>query len=298
MSKIIVRIKGGLGNQLFCYAAARRLALVNDAELIIDDVTGFIRDRQYRRIYALDKFAISARKATSIERMEPFERYRRGVAKLFAQKTPFQNRKYIQQEGIDLDSRLLEVKPNGTVYIDGLWQSEMYFKDVERIIKDDLRIISPVDSVNREIARKITSCNSVCIHVRWFDKPKTVINVTSHNLESNYYKRAIQHILDKVSAPHFFIFSDDPISAKKLLALPENMVTCVSHNVGDENAYADLWLMKQCHHIITANSTFSWWGAWLGESDSKIIITPGKIFSGTSTAWGFSGLIPDRWCLL
>ena len=85
-SKLIARIKGGLGNQLFCYAAARRLALVNNAELVIDDVTGFVRDRQYRRQYALDRFQIPARKATPAERMEPFERYRRGVAKFVARR--------------------------------------------------------------------------------------------------------------------------------------------------------------------------------------------------------------------
>lgn len=84
MSKLIARIKGGLGNQLFCYAEARRLALVNNAELVIDDVTGFVRDRQYRRQYALARFHIPARKATPAERMEPFERYRRGLAKFVA----------------------------------------------------------------------------------------------------------------------------------------------------------------------------------------------------------------------
>src|SRR6267154_4898422 len=81
VKKVIARMRGGLGNQLFCYAAARRLALVNDAELVIDDVTGFARDRQYRRRYALDRFRIAARKATPAERLEPFERYRRGLMK-------------------------------------------------------------------------------------------------------------------------------------------------------------------------------------------------------------------------
>ena len=81
MNKVIARIKGGIGNQLFCYAAARRLALVNNAELVIDDITGFVRDRHYNRKYALDHFHIPCRKATPAERLEPFERYRRGVMK-------------------------------------------------------------------------------------------------------------------------------------------------------------------------------------------------------------------------
>ena len=79
MNKIIARIKGGLGNQLFCYAAARRLALANNVELVIDDVTGFARDRQYGRQYALDHLHIPVRKATPAERLELFQRYRRGL---------------------------------------------------------------------------------------------------------------------------------------------------------------------------------------------------------------------------
>src|SRR6266853_438179 len=96
--RVIARIKGGLGNQLFCYAAARRLALVNNAELVIDDVTGFVRDRQYRRRYALDHFHISVRKATPAERLEPLERYRRGLMKWLSRRKPLEERCYVEQE--------------------------------------------------------------------------------------------------------------------------------------------------------------------------------------------------------
>jgi len=119
MKQIITRIKGGIGNQLFCYAAARRLALVNNAELIIDDVTGFARDRQYRRQYMLNRFQIPVRKATPAERLEPFERYRRGVAKWLSHRKAFTERRYLEQEGLDFDERLLSLRINGTVYIDG-----------------------------------------------------------------------------------------------------------------------------------------------------------------------------------
>ena len=108
--KIITRIKGGLGNQLFCYAAARRLALVNSAELVIDDVTGFVRDHNYRRRYALDHFHIPARKATPAERLEPFERYRRGLMKWSSRRKQFAERRYVEQEGEDFDHRLLALK--------------------------------------------------------------------------------------------------------------------------------------------------------------------------------------------
>src|SRR6266568_7782352 len=99
--RVISRIRGGLGNQLFCYAAARRLALVNNAELVIDNVSGFVRDRMYCRKYMLDRFQIPVRKATPVERLEPFERYRRGMMKRLAYRKAFTERRYLEQEGID-----------------------------------------------------------------------------------------------------------------------------------------------------------------------------------------------------
>lgn len=296
MSKIICRIKGGLGNQLFCYAAARRLALVNNAELVIDDVTGFARDRQFARQYVLDHFRIPCRKAIPAERLEPFERYRRGLLKLLSHRLPFAKRPYIEQMGFDYEERLLTLKVSNNLYLDGLWQSERYFKDVEQIIREDLQIIPPTDELNQRMADKIRTCNAVALHVRWFNAPGSN---GIHNLAVDYYHRAIALMEDKLYSPHFFLFSDSPEAARTLLGLPESKVTFVSHNLGDEHAYADLWLMTQCKQFITANSTFSWWGAWLAESGDKIVVTPDiKQEVVQETNWGFDGLIPDQWIKL
>ncbi len=292
MQAVVVRIKGGLGNQLFCYAAARRLALVNDAELVIDDVTGFIRDRRYRRRYCLDRFRIPARKATAWERMEPFERYRRGLAKCLAKRRPFHCRRYVEQEGINFDERLLTYKVRGTVHLDGLWQSEGYFKDVEATVREDLEIVPPADRLTLDMARRIRECNAVAVHVRWFDRPGG--ENTTHNASLDYYRRAVDKIERRLDDPHFFVFSDDPEAAIRALNLPEGEATCVSHNKGDDNAYADLWLMTQCRHFIIANSTFSWWGAWLAQYDQKTVIAPVMQVTGM-TAWGFEGLLPSGW---
>lgn len=290
--KIITRIKGGLGNQLFCYAAARRLALVNNAELVIDDVTGFVRDRLYCRRYMLDRFCVSARKATPPERMEPFDRYRRWIIKCIARRKQFVERRYIEQEGLDFDPRLLEYKTRGTVYLDGLWQSEGYFKDIEATIREDLRIVPPTDALNQAMARQISDCNAVALHVRWFDGPNS--GAAAHNMSADYYMRAVQLVEQQVDTPQYFIFSDDPDAARAKLSLPESRVTVVSHNRGDETVYADLWLMTQCKHFIIANSTFSWWGAWLANHPDKIVIASNIKLEGI-TAWGFRGLIPDGW---
>ena len=291
MAKIISRIKGGLGNQLFCYAAARRLALVNNAELVLDNITGFIRDHQYKRQYALEHFRIPARKAQPCERLEPFERYRRGWMKWRSKRVPFEQRRYVEQERLDFDERLLHFKVKDSVYLDGYWQSENYFKDFEQVIRDDLRIIPPEDAKNRETAKCINSTDAVGMHVRWFDAPGAS---KKHNLAVDYYQRSLR-LMDKlVGTPHYFVFSDDPQAAQRCLALPVNRVTWVSHNRGDQSAYADLWLMAQCRHFIIANSTFSWWGAWLGGGVDKVVVTP-KIKVQGITAWGFAGLIPKEW---
>ncbi len=296
MQKIITRIKGGLGNQLFCYAAARRLALVNQAELVIDDVTGFLRDRQYRRQYALDRFQISVRKATPSERLEPFERYRRGLQKWLSRRKPFEERQYLEQEGNDFDPRLLDFKLKGEVYIDGLWQSEGYFRDVESTIREDLRIIPPTDPVNLAVAEQIRESVSVAVHVRWFDAPGS--EKSQQNAAVDYYQQSIALIDQQVPEAHYFLFSDDPVAARERMPLPTQRVTTVSHNRGDEMAYADLWLMTQCQHFITANSTFSWWGAWLGEKHDSLVITPDPNTLNPENAWCAKGLIPSRWLKL
>lgn len=290
MNKVIIRITGGLGNQLFCYAASRRLALANNAELVIDDVTGFTRDRQYCRKYMLDHFNITVRKATPAERMEPFERYRRGVIKLLSHGKPFERRSYLKQEGRDFDKRLLTLKVKGTLYLDGLWQSENYFKDVEYTIREDLRIIQPADAINQRMAENIRNLQAVALHMRWFDASDS----TDNNMAIDYYRRAITLLKGKINTPSYFLFSDKPEEAYRKLDLPEDRTIIVSHNKGDENAYADLWLMTQCKYFITANSTFSWWGAWLCSWNEKIIISPSVKISGIGT-WGFKGLIPSGW---
>src|SRR6185369_2482907 len=286
MNKIITRIKGGLGNQLFCYAAARRLALANNVELVIDDVTGFVRDRLFQRQYVLDKFSIPIRKATPAERLEPFETIRRRLMKWSSRRRPFPQRTYLEQEGIDFDDRLLSLKVKGTVYLDGYWQSENYFKDVEQTIREDLRIIPPTDEVNLRTAEEINGSLSVALHVRWFDE--------TSNVSAVYYQRAIAMMEEKLESPHYFLFSNDAEFARVYLDLPKGRVTFVSHNRGDENAYADMWLMSQCQHFITANSTFSWWGAWLGGGQNNIVVTPDVEIAGIGS-WGFKGLIPNEW---
>lgn len=295
MNKVITRILGGIGNQLFCYAAARRLSLVNNSELVIDNVSGFVRDFDYQRHYQLDNFKIPCRKATLTEQLKPFPRLRRFVMRFFNYFSPFEERNFIQQEGIDFDPRLLQVSSRGTLYLEGYWQSENYFKDVESIIRADLKIIPPTDYENLKTSQHICNCVAVAVHVRFFDAPDIANSV---NTQSDYYHRAMDHMNVLVPDAHYFIFSDCPDAARTLLSVSDSHVTYVTHNNGDVNAYADLWLMTQCQHFIIANSTFSWWGAWLAEYTGKHVIAPKLEVRVGKTCWGFKGLLPSNWIKL
>ncbi|MCP5146765.1 MAG: alpha-1,2-fucosyltransferase [Pseudomonadales bacterium] len=295
MSKpvVVCRVRGGIGNQLFSYAAARRLAVVNDMELVIDNITGFQRDFTYQRTYELEKFKIPCRFASYSERLEPFSRLRRHLLSTWEKRREFSERRYIFEEKLDFDRRLLDLKPTSSVFMDGYWQSANYFRDVESVIRADLEIIPPTDTHNLRMSEQITSSHSsVACHVRFFDDP---LQGGSNNAQVEYYVKAIEIIETRVENPHYFLFSDHPDAAAEIISLPPARYTCVSHNTSAEMAYADLWLMSLCSNFIIANSTFSWWGAWLSAAPNKLVIAPGFEKRDGVSAWGFEGLIPDEW---
>jgi hypothetical protein len=298
--KLIVRLKGGLGNQLFCYAAARRLAWANDAELVLDAVTGFKYDYKYKRKYALDGFSVPVRLATNAERMEPLGRFRRRIARAINSCKPLIFSRYIMQAGVDFDPDILTLRlQEGTTYFDPCGQSERYFEDISELIQRDLAMAAPEDYTNQTLAAQILATSSVALHLRWFDDGGSL---DSSNMSLGYYAEAIQQLLAKVGKVHFFIFSDNPPLAEVTLSplMQRHPYTVIQNN--SENAEADFWLMRQCRHFIIGNSTFAWWAAWLGEhaNNGTQIFVPGRNIDPLTsvTAWGFPGLLPDRWTVL
>ena len=146
------------------------------------------------------------------------------------------------------------------------------------------------------MSRRIGDSVAVAVHVRFFDSPNEIVgNSVANNTPQAYYARAVEQLETCVPDAHYFIFSDQPEAARSCIPLPEHRLTYVSHNQGDDDAYADLWLMAQCQHFIIANSTFSWWGAWLAASPDKLVVAPGFEKRDGVSWWGFKGLLPEEW---
>jgi hypothetical protein len=287
---IIVKLMGGLGNQMFQYAAGRRLALNHNTILKLD--LSFLLNRTPRenftyRSYELGIFNIQAELASpsEINRFVPT-----GKNMLNYLKRKLKLNKLVKESHFHFDEGGLSSPDNS--YLDGYWQSEKYFKEIEDIIRSDFTLKAKATNLNQELAKEIGSYNSVSLHIRRGDY---VSNPETNNFHGScslgYYEKAIKKIADCIVEPHLFIFSDDPDWAKDNLIF-EYPIKFVAHN-GSEKSYEDLRLMSLCKHNIIANSSFSWWGAWLNRNPEKIVIAPEKWFNDSSI--NTDDLIPDSW---
>ena len=185
------------------------------------------------------------------------------------------------------DERILSVA--GDIYLNGFWQSERYFAPIADIIRRELTFRCAPSAKNQALLDEIHSTEAVALHVRRSD----YLSLPAYGAcGPDYYHRAIDHLLLQVRNPHFFIFSDDP-EWTRLHIKPKGACTYIDHNTGKQD-FEDLRLMSQCGYFIIANSTFSWWGAWLSENKAKRIICPQGWYTDP---WCRStpDLIPDSW---
>lgn len=285
---IIIKLIGGLGNQMFQYALGRSLSIINNIEFKID-ISSFEEDYKLHK-YGLDKFKIVEQIATRQEINE--SKNPKGINKLINNADflkPYYRRRWVKEQSFPFDQNILKIDQNA--YIEGHWASEKYFKSVDKIIRTDLCIKEKPDEENASIAKEITNSESVSIHIRrgdYIDNPQT--NKIHGTCSLDYYHLAIEDIAKKVKNPHFFVFSNDYEWVKKNLTIPYPM-RLVSINGADKN-YEDIRLMSLCKHHIIANSTFSWWGAWLSENENKQIYSP-KIWYNID--YNIKDLLPDSW---
>ena len=286
---IITKLIGGLGNQLFQYAVARCLALKRNTELKID-MSSF-KEYTLRR-YSLSHFNIIENIASEAEinllKTETATFLERLTSKVL--RKPFLFQSDICERYHHYDPEIMKL-PNNS-YLDGYWQSEKYFQAIADIIRSDFTIKKEPDAINKEYAEKITSSTSVSIHIRRGDYVENPSASRIHGTcDLGYYCRSLEYISSQITSPHFFIFSDDPEWASSNLIIPY-LSTYVTHNDA-LNYVEDFRLMRLCKHHIIANSSFSWWGAWLCNNKDKIVIAPNKWFNVASR--NTKDLIPDPW---
>ena len=154
--------------------------------------------------------------------------------------------------------------------------------------------MAPQSGKNMEIAKAIGGCESICIHVRRGDYVIDAKTNQHHGICSlDYYYRCASAVAERTKDPHFFVFTDDPLWVREHLKLQYPM-TFVDQN-GSREAYEDIRLMSQCRHHIIANSSFSWWGAWLGTSPENIVFAPKQWFAKKSNQDEVNDIVPERW---
>ncbi len=291
---IITRLSGGLGNQMFQYAVGRRIAHANNDILKLDISAFNLKQRNITpRIFELNNLNINAEIATDQE-IKYFKKYKRkNGRRWFLYNKIFANTKiYARAKHYHFDPDILTLKP--PVYLDGNWVTEKYFKDIEDIIRKEFAVKNPLAGRDKEIADIIANTHSVGIHIRRADYVANPETANHHGVcETEYYKKAIDFVTQKINNPHFFIFSDDHAWAKQNIH-PDFPTTYVDHNKGDKG-YEDMRLMSLCQHQIIANSTFSWWGAWLNANPDKIVVAPQKWFNKVKPSVDTKDVIPGSW---
>lgn len=271
----IVNIKGGLGNQMLQYALAYKLKKLHPSEEVLIDLTSFkgYKWHVYELKYVFDVDIPVASFGKLLKVTCPFSLNTRlgGYMRAIYNRLHLNKREYVEDGHSGYDEEVFKIK--GDCYYDGYWTNQKYFVDIREDILNIFSFRRQIDEKNQTLLNDIKSTNSVSIHVRrgnylLFDKYKGICEI-------DYYQRAIDYINTNVVNPHFFVFSNDMDWCKENLTDMLKNYTFVGNNSGMSN-YIDLQLMSNCKHNIIANSTFSWWGAWLNQNEGRIVVSPKK----------------------
>lgn len=274
---IIAQLSGGLGNQMFQYASARSLAEQNSTYVMLD-LSWFSQEFDVAttpRKYELSCFAMD-------ETVQKFEKSILQALKLSFVKT-------YTESHFHYDPAFTKLPKNTNVK--GYFQSEKYFAGIRDILLRDFSWINQPRGKNKELLKQITSDkSSVSVHVRRGDYVSNENAAKFHGLtRMEYYKDAVKQIAKHVKNPNLYVFSDESDWCKRNLKFKQPTIY-ISHNT---NGSEDMRLMKACKHNIIANSSFSWWGAWLNKNPDKIVIAPKQWFSHSES--NTKDVIPESW---
>ncbi|KEJ97311.1 Glycosyl transferase family 11 [Pseudosulfitobacter pseudonitzschiae] len=275
---IFSRLHGRLGNQMFQYAAARALAERLGTRVVLDDRTALHKgDGTLLRVFDLPDLGEAPLPPAKHQQPLAYAAWR-GLGK----------RPRIRREkGLGYNPDFAHWADDS--YLHGYWQSEQYFADIADTLRSAFVFRTPMSAQNAEMAARIASGPSVALHVRRGD----YVQVNTMALcDQSYYDAALAAIRIRMDGdPTVYVFSDDPDWAKANLPLPFDKVVVDSN--GPDADYEDLRLMSLCQHNIIANSSFSWWAAWLGETPDSIVAGPSRWFADTSMS--NPDILPARW---
>lgn len=293
---ILAKLRGGLSNQMFQYAAARRLAHTHGTRVRIDNYWyEGIPEGATPRQYELDCLSISGEQASRWEvigtdglrntplRHLPIATYRK-----------FRPRyRFVAEKSLRFDPQIMDLPDNVCLF--GYWVSERYFADASHIIRDEFRFRQNPSNGNLKWLESLRQCESVAIHVRRGDYAANPFLTSIHGLLTpEYYSSAVAEVRSRLSSPVFFLFSDDLDWATANLRL-EGEVIPVDENHGKASP-EDLRLMAAARHNIIANSGFSWWAAWLNANPDKIVVAPKRWFADPT--YDSADICPAQWIVL
>ncbi len=276
---ITIELTGGLGNQLFQYAFGKSLAIEKNIPFILD-ISSY--EFQNLRKYGLDNYLIKDLKLKGIYKMSFKDR----IVNFF-----FKKKTYLEPY-FSFDKNVYDLKYHNITF-KGYWQSEKYFNKIRTILLNDLRQLVNVSSETKKWLELINqNYNIVSVHVRRGDY---ILNDSTNKYHGtcniDYYMKAINIIKNKNKDAIFLFFSDDINFVKETYSDIEN----VKFIDDIKNDYEELFLMSNCNHNIIANSSFSWWGAWLNDFKDKTVVAPQKWFENEEMQAQTNDLLPDTW---
>lgn len=281
---------------MFQYAAARRLAKMHKTELKLDISSFHINNL---RKYELDCFELEASIATERDidrclgsfRMKRLRFLRKLGINLNLESIKSPN--LLKELHYHFNPNVLTASNNS--YLLGYWQSEKYFVDIKDTLLKEFTFRHCKGNKNALIQEAIRSTESVSIHIRRTDY---ITNPAAHQFHGvcslEYYQNCIKVLEKKIENPHFFVFSDDPVWVQENFKI--NFPTTIVRDNDLTKGFEDLRLMIQCRHNIIANSSFSWWGAWLNSNPQKVVLAPRKWFRDSSVST--HDLLPKEWLII
>lgn len=289
---IIAQLQGGLGNQLFQYATARALAYQHQIKPILD-YSWFTKS--YADVTPRDLLLPSLNiKGTLISLESPLKRPKR-ARRILQNLWRFDPYIFAEQTPYRFDSRLVRMPPfkKQDLYLIGYWQSYRYFESIQAMLRAEIRPLNPLEPHYLKYLDQIQQKNSAMVHVRRGDYVHLASAARVHGfIGLDYYQQGMRAILDKNPDVHFFVFSDDLQWAKENLP-HQDRITYIESLEKEDAVIQELELMTHCGQHLIANSSLSWWAAWLAKKEGGLVICPNHWTNNASIDW--NDLLPTHW---